>query len=69
MSKKGRKRYCVSILKVVIKLVGIFIIRQAPRAAKTMGLSRPRGISRFFFFIVGQATSVILYLVTFQMKH
>ena len=67
MSKKGRKRYCVSILKVVIKLVGIFIIRQAPRAAKTMGLSRPRGISRFF--MVGQATSVILYLVTFQMKH
>ena len=67
MSKKGRKRYCVSILKDVIKLVGIFIIRQAPRAAKTMGLSRRRGISRFF--MVGQATSVILYLVTFQMKH
>ena len=48
MSKKGRKGYCVSILKVVIKLVAIFIIRQAPRAAKTMGLSHPRGISPIF---------------------
>ena len=46
MSKKGKKKL-LCLYPVVIKIVGTFIISQAPRAAKTMGLSHPRGISRF----------------------
>ena len=48
MSKKGRKRYCVSILKVGIKLVEIFIIGQAPRAAKKWAYLTREGSPAFF---------------------